>query len=152
VCGACGTSAYTSSAAHRFHNRLCSPPSFDFRLLGCSKHLLLSACLSAPGIPASATRRTRKVLPAAKEQWSTAWLPRLRSQFHPGNGTEASFGGREQVLTRDGAGMNRERSDTRLLRQNRERRLQISVCEAECARFCHKSLHVSISRKGQGGS
>ena len=78
ACEACSASTYMPSADHRFPQQALFPSVFRLQV-GWVLQAPPSECfLAAPGIPSCATRRTRKVLGAAK--WHAlrhGWIKRL---------------------------------------------------------------------------
>jgi hypothetical protein len=65
--GACGTSTYTPSADHRFPQQALFPSVFRLQVGWVLQEPPSEFFLAQPGIPSSATRRTRKVSWAAKD-------------------------------------------------------------------------------------
>ena len=85
VRGACGTSAYMPSADHRFPQQATFPSIFRFQVDWVLQAPPSECFLIASGIPSSATRRTRKVSWAARED---RLAPEVRGFFR---GLDASL-------------------------------------------------------------
>src|SRR5216684_706482 len=66
ACGACSASTYMHSADHRFPQQALFPSIFRLQVGWVLQQPPSELFLAAPGISSSATRRTRKLSPAAK--------------------------------------------------------------------------------------